>query len=148
MRGQISLDAIFAVTLVTLTILSLVSLSTHAVGGAEPLNRAAQLKVFAISLRDTVVQVYSTTGNFSVRKELPFRLSQGEWVNVTLNATTGTLWVVARIKGEEYITMEKIPVFVESTTSVILAPENETLWVVGRYDSEKGVMDVKLSKNP
>ncbi len=146
MRGQISLDAIFAVTLITITIMSLVSLSSHEVNGVKSLGDAARLKVFAISLRDTVVQVYSTNGNFSVRKELPLKLGQGDWVNVTLNSTAGTLRVVARIGGNEYITMEKIPVFLESTSSVVLTAENNTLWVVGRY--EKGVMDVRLSKKP
>jgi len=147
MRAQISLDAIFAFTLITLTVLSLVNLSAQEVGGVKSLDTAAQLKVFAISLRDAVVQVYSTEGNVSLRKELPFNLSSGEWVNVTLNST-GTLWVVARIRGKTYVTMERVPVFIGSSTEVSLGPGSDVLWVVGRYNDTTGVTDVRLSKTP
>ncbi|WP_054841100.1 hypothetical protein [Thermococcus peptonophilus] len=68
-RGQLSIDVIFALTLITLTVLSLVSLASHQVESAELMDKTSKLKVFAIDLRDTVVKVYSSGGpGFSVKK--------------------------------------------------------------------------------
>ena len=145
-KAQLSLDLLFAVVLISITVLSLLSLSFQEAQGARTLDTMAKLKVFTVDLRDTVTKVYSVGPGYSVRKELPLNLKPGDAVWVTLNATSNTVEVEALVSGNRYFTSQKLPVRLVSTTSLELTPGSTTFWVVATYNETVGMVDVKLSR--
>jgi len=147
-RAQLSLDLMFAVTLVALTVLGLISLATHEVEGAQTFDASAKLKVFAIDIRDTVTKVYAAGEGFGVMKMVPFELENGDYVKVTLDGPSGELRVEAEIGGTKYTTVQKIPVSIASNTTVTLTPSNNEFWVVCGYNNTVGGVDVRLTESP
>jgi len=147
-RAQLSLDLLFAVTLVSLTVLSLVTMSTHEAQGARALDTMAKLKVFAVDMRDTVTKVYSTGPGFSVEKTSPLRLSAGDSIRVTLNASSDSVEVSAIIGGKRYFTAQRLQVPLVSNSTVELSATSETLWVVATYNETVGMVDVRVSQTP
>ncbi|AMQ18916.1 hypothetical protein [Thermococcus peptonophilus] len=145
-RGQLSIDVIFALTLITLTVLSLVSLASHQVESAELMDKTSKLKVFAIDLRDTVVKVYSSGPGFSVKKTVPMNLSAGDEITVVLNSTSGRLEVSAVIGGERYRVYQNLPVPLVATSSVTLNSASPDLWVYATYNQTAGAIDVRVKK--
>ncbi|WP_297534614.1 hypothetical protein [Thermococcus sp.] len=128
MRGQISLDLLFAVMLVSLTVIGLVGWGMNQAGETTTMGKAAQLKVLAVDVRDSVAKVYASGPGFTVIKELPFQLKTGEWVNITLYKNQ-TLLVRAELGGKEYRVVERLQVPVGVTSSVLLLPGNETFQI-------------------
>ena len=128
MRGQISLDLLFAVMLVSLTVIGLVGWGMNQAGETTTMGKAAQLKVLAVDVRDSVAKVYASGPGFTVIKELPFQLKTGEWVNITLYENQ-TLLVRAELGGKEYRVVERLQVPVGVTSSVLLLPGNETFQI-------------------
>lgn len=147
-RGQISMDLLFAVALMSITVLGLIGLSSQQVHGAGVLDATAKLKVYSINLRDTVVKAYSMGGGIAVREDFPFTLSPGDSVNVTLNASSRELVVTAFISGEKYRTVQSLPIPLASDSKVELNSNSPTLWIVTRYNETAGMVDVRLSKSP
>ena len=147
-RAQLSIDLLFAVTLISLTVMSLISLSTHEAEGARTFDTLAQLKVFSVDLRDTVTKVYAVGGGFSVRKAAPFELNPGDRIVVTLNASTDTLEVSALVGGRTYRTTQPLPVPLLSNSSVTLNSTVQTLWITARYNETAGMVNVAVSKSP
>ena len=147
-RAQLSIDLLFAVMLISLTVMSLISLSTHEAEGAQTFDTLAQIKVFSIDLRDTVTKVYAIGGGFSVRKTAPFELDPGDGIVVTLNASTNALEVSALVGGRTYRTVQQLPVPLLSSSSVTLNSTVRTLWVVARYNETAGMVNVTVSTNP
>ncbi|WP_297464325.1 hypothetical protein [Thermococcus sp.] len=146
-RGQISIDLLFAVTLVMLTVVSLINLSAQEMEGARVIDRTAQLKVFAVELRDSVVKVYSSGGGFAVRKEVPLKLHPGENVRVTLDNSTNALVVTAWIGGKSYRVAQRLPVPLSKKTSVKLTATDPSLWIIASYNETTGMVDVEVSGN-
>jgi hypothetical protein len=147
-RAQLSIDLLFAITLISLTAVSLISLSTHEAEGARTFGTLAQLKVFSIDLRDTVTKVYSIGDGFSVQKRAPFSLGPGENITVTLNASTNSVEIRAVIGGRKYKTAQQVPVPIVSNSSVTLNSTVQTFWVVATYNETAGMMNVTLSQSP
>ncbi|NJE00516.1 hypothetical protein [Thermococcus sp. JdF3] len=147
-EAQLSLDLLFAVTLMTLTVVSLISLATHEVEGARNLDTSTKVKVFAIDLRDTIVKVYAAGDGFAVKKTPPFELKSGEYLEITLNETSNELKVEAEINGGKYTTVQRIPVPLISNSTVTLTPSNNELWIVCQYNETAGGMDVRVSEKP
>lgn len=147
-KAQLSLDLLFAVTLMTLTVVSLISLAAHEVEGTRTLDASTRLKVFAIDLRDTVTKVYSAGDGFAVKKTAPFELKSGEYIRVTLNKSSKELKVEALIDGTRYVTVQRIPVPLSSNSTVTLTPSKEELWIVCEYNETAGGMDVRVSETP
>ncbi|WP_297504091.1 hypothetical protein [Thermococcus sp.] len=147
-RAQLSIDLLFAVTLISLTILSLVSMSVHEAQGARTLDTMAKLKVFTIDLRDTVTKVYSTGQGFAVRKDSPILLAAGDIINVTLNASSDQVEVSALIGGRRYFTAQKLQVPLVSDSNVTLSSSNEIMWVVAAYNETVGMVDVRVKQHP
>ncbi|QDA30676.1 hypothetical protein FH039_02285 [Thermococcus indicus] len=147
MRAQLSLDLLFAVTLIMLTVVSLINLSNQEIMGAKTFDKQTRLKVFAIDLRDTVTKAYSAGPGFSVRKDFPIPLAGSDVVTVTLNATSNMLKVDALISGRRYVTYESIPVPVKRTTTVQIIPGRTSLWVVVGLDSS-GERYVEIREAP
>ncbi|WP_457741968.1 hypothetical protein [Thermococcus sp.] len=138
MRGQISLDLLFAVMLVSLTVIGLVGWGMNQAGETTTIGKAAQLKVLAVDVRDSVAKVYASGPGFTVIKELPFQLGTGEWVNITLYKNQ-TLLVRAELGGKEYRVVERLQVPVGVTSSVLLLPGNETFQITSVRLSTGGV---------
>ncbi|WP_054840506.1 hypothetical protein [Thermococcus sp. JCM 11816] len=146
-RGQLSIDVIFAFTLITLTVLSLVSLASRQVESAELTDKTSKLKVFAIDLRDTVTKVYSSGPGFSVKKTVPMNLRAGDKITVVLNSTSGRLDVSAVIGGgEHYRVYQNLPVPLVATTNVTLNSTSPDLWVYATYNQTAGAIDVRVKK--
>jgi len=148
MRGQLSLDLLFAVTLVSLTVISMISLADHEVESAKVFDVSAKLKVFTIDLRDTVIKVYAAGDGFAVKKTSPLKLKSGEYIKVILNESSNELEVEAKINGKTYVTVQKIPVPIVSNSTVTLIPANEELWIVCKYNTTIGEMDVQVEREP
>ncbi|AHL23126.1 MULTISPECIES: hypothetical protein [Thermococcus] len=118
MRGQISLDLLFAVAIISITMLSVMNVALSEKTETEVLGTSAQLKAFAIDIRGTVARLYASPG-ITVVKESPVELGPGEWINVTLRAD-GYLQIRAQIGGREYVVVEKLQVPPGTTSSVLL----------------------------
>ncbi|NJE54614.1 hypothetical protein [Thermococcus sp. 21S9] len=136
MRGQISLDLLFAVAIISITMLSVMNVALSEKTETEVLGTSAQLKAFAIDLRGTVARLYSSPG-MTVVKEAPVELGPGDWINVTLTAD-GYLRVRAQIGGREYVVVEKLQV-PPGTTSSVLLTQSAPVFKVSSRRSPDGV---------
>ncbi|MDI3475312.1 MAG: hypothetical protein PWQ79_621 [Thermococcaceae archaeon] len=144
-RAQVSIDFLFAVVLVMLTVLNLVYIATGERAQAEEFDLLAKLKVFTVDVRDTTVKVYSVGDGFRVRKELPIELKPGEWVVVALNSKTDKVVVTAKIGGKSYKTEQKLSVPIYEDSSVNLTSGNSVFWIEAEYDKTGGKTNVTLS---
>ena len=147
-RGQISIDLLFAVTLVSLTMLSLVSIATQETVASSTLDATAKLKVFSIDLRDTIVKAYSLGTGFSVQKRLPFILGSDDEVRIILNSTNGNLVIYATLDGRSYNTTQRIAVPITRDSSITLYPNDTTFWISIVYNKTEGTVNVLLTKTP
>ena len=147
-RAQLSIDLLFAVTLVSLTVVGLIGLSTQEIEGTKTFDAITQLKVFSVDLRDTVSKVYSVGDGFSIRKDAPFPLGPGENLTVTLNSTSNRMEIVAVIDGRTYKTEQQLQVPIISNSSVTLNSTIKSLWVVAKYNETLGMVDVKVQTSP
>ncbi len=145
-RGQLSLDLMFAVTLIMLTLVGAVSVANHEVKSARTIDSASKLKVFAIDVRDTVIKAYSSGPGFIVRKSYPFPLEGNDEVQVVLNATDNRLKVSARLSGDTYVVYQDLPIRLVATSTVTLNSTVRTFKVVVRYNETVGAYDVRLEK--
>ncbi len=146
MRGQISLDFLFAVTLMALLTLNLVYIGTSQRTGAEAFDVTTKLKVFSIDVRDSVTKVYSIGSGFEVKKEIPFELKNGDYVIVRLNNATDSVQIAAQIGGKEYYVEQKlqVPLYKESVI-LLQAGSGTSFWIRGIYNETEGRVDVVLS---
>lgn len=147
-RGQISIDLLFAVTLVSLTMLSLVSIATQETVASGTLDATAKLKVFSVDLRDTIVKAYSLGTGFSVQKRLPFTLGSDDEVRIILNSTSRNLMILATLDGRSYNTTQRIAVPITRDSSIKLQPNDTTFWISIVYNETEGTVDVLLTKTP
>ncbi|WP_297470078.1 hypothetical protein [Thermococcus sp.] len=141
-RGQVSIDLMFAVVLILITALGVISWGNNQKAETATFGNAAYVKVFAVDIRDSVAKVYAHGPGFEVVKEPPFPMSEGDWVNVSLN-TNGTLVVVANLGGLEYRVVQRLQVPVAVPSHVLLTPENRTL-VIKAVRLESGGVGVVL----
>ncbi|AFL94975.1 hypothetical protein CL1_0770 [Thermococcus cleftensis] len=145
-KGQISLDFLFAVTLVMITMLNVVYIATSEKGNAETFDVTARLKVFSVDIRDTVAKVYASGDGFSVRKTSPFPLKSGEGIVIRLNADDDTITVIGIIGGNTYTVVQKSPVPIYTDSSVQLNQDTDEVWIVAR--EEGGVTYVEIQTSP
>ncbi|WP_297089726.1 hypothetical protein [Thermococcus sp.] len=143
-RGQISLDFLFAVTLITITMLNLVYIADSERAHSETFDTIAKLKAFSIDVRDSVVKVYTAGDGFTVRKELPINLDAGDKVTVSLLAPDSVV-VNATIGGKGYRVAQRSPVPIYENTSVTLTGADRDFSIVATYNETEGRLDVTLS---
>lgn len=99
-KGQISLDFLFAVTLIAITMVNLVHIASIEQAHSEAFDTVAKLKAFSIDVRDTVVKAYAVGDGFTVRKRLPIELdSGGDEVTIKLIAPPSNITIDAYIGG-------------------------------------------------
>ena len=144
-RGQISLDFIFAITLVTLTMINLVYIASSETTYAETFDVATKLKAFSIELRDSVVKVYAVGDGFSVKKELPIDLNLGDKVTVTLVSSNDTIVVNATISGKKYLVIQNSPVPIYRDSSVTLTENDRDFEISATYEAAEGRLYVDVS---
>lgn len=144
-RGQISLDFLFAITLITITMVNLVYIANSEVAHSETFDAATKLKAFSVDVRDSVVKVYSAGDGFSIRKELPIELNAGEGVTITLDSSTNTVIVNATLGGRTYRVNQPSPVPIGRDSSVTLTDTKRDFWIVAEYNETEGRLDVFLS---
>ncbi|CAD5243409.1 hypothetical protein [Thermococcus camini] len=144
-KGQISLDFLFAVTLVMITMLNVVYIATSEKGNAETFDVTARLKVFSVDIRDTVAKVYASGNGFSVRKTSPFPLKSGERIVVRLKAEDNTITVIGVIGGKRYTVVQKSPVPIYQDDSIQLNPTRDEIWIVAREEEGKTYVELQTS---
>ncbi|ASJ16876.1 hypothetical protein A3L04_07210 [Thermococcus chitonophagus] len=144
--GQLSIDFLFAITLVTLLSVGIIGIGLQETKNSKALSIASEVKVFAISVRDLITKAYSMGPGYSVKMTLPFSISPGDFVNVSLSGNV--LSIYANISGTMYSTSLKIPVGVTSNTSVLLTENSPSFWIIVFYNETEGGVDVKVAKSP
>jgi len=143
-RGQISIDFLFAVVLVSLTLLGLIVSGVSQAKEVSLLGKGAQLKVFAVDVRDSVSQVYASGPGIVVVKAPPFPLTGDDWINVTLN-TNQTLVITAQLDGKHYLVIQRLQVPIKIQSSVLLTPNNDTFRIVSSKLVDGGIL-IAVSK--
>ncbi|AEK73037.1 hypothetical protein GQS_05685 [Thermococcus sp. 4557] len=144
-RGQISLDFLFAVTLVMITMLNVVYIANSERGNAETFDTVSRLKVFSVDVRDTVAKVYASGDGFSVRKTAPFTLKSGEKIVVRLKADDNTITVIGIIGGKRYTIVQKSPVPIYQDDSIQLSSNRAEIWIVAREEEGKTYVELQAS---
>ncbi|AAL81634.1 hypothetical protein PFDSM3638_07600 [Pyrococcus furiosus DSM 3638] len=145
MKAQLSIDFIFAMTLLLIFSLGLMSFAFEEKEEVETLNHAAKVRVFAISLRDMINKVYAMGPGFAVVKDIPFTLGSKDNVTITVS-TERKVTVVAYIEGKKYTVTETLQVPIFENTSVII--ENETTKkIVIKYEDGRGVILERANGN-
>lgn len=144
-KGQLSIDFMFAVVLVMITVLDLIYIASSEQARAEDFDVAAKVKAFTIDIRDSVVKGYSIGDGYKIRKEVPLELSSGDSVTVILDQDTNTVKVLASVGGKSYYSEQKVPIPIYRSSSVILTSANEDLWIVVDYNEGEGKTYVTIS---
>jgi outer membrane murein-binding lipoprotein Lpp len=124
-RGQISIDLLFAVTIISITMMGVMSVALNEKVETQTFGTSAQLRVLAIDVRDTMARVYAAGPGMSVVKRPPIALGTGDWINITAYQN-GSLVIRALIGGKQYLVIQKLQVPPGTTSSVLLTPTNET----------------------
>ncbi|NPA48189.1 MAG: hypothetical protein GXO14_06060 [Thermococci archaeon] len=142
MRGQVTVDFMFAITIIALTVAGLVSFGHNMAIQTNTLRSQTDLRILTISVRDDVAKVYAAGPGFTMKVQLPFRLQSGDQVNVTLNKTTDSVAVSALLGGSLYRTSLRLQVPLAKTTKVTLTPARTSFNVTARM--EGGVTSVEV----
>ncbi|ASI98346.1 hypothetical protein [Thermococcus celer] len=143
-KGQISLDFLFAVTLIAITMVNLVHIASIEQAHSEAFDTVAKLKAFSIDVRDTVVKAYAVGDGFTVRKRLPIELDSGDEVTIKLIAPSN-ITIDAYIGGESYHVVQRAQVPIYKNSKVTLTATNMEFNVTATYNEAEGRVDVVLS---
>lgn len=100
MRGQLSLDLLFAFVLVTLTMLNLIYLANNEMAHAESFDVMAKVRVFSAEIVDHTAKVYAVGEGYSLKEEAP-QISGGSF-RIVFNGTTNKIIVNATVDGKSY----------------------------------------------
>ncbi|MBP1911751.1 hypothetical protein [Thermococcus stetteri] len=144
-KGQLSIDFMFAVVLVMITVLDLVYIASGEQARAEDFDVAAKVKAFTIDVRDTVVKVYSMGDGYKVRKEVPLNLGPGDSVSVVLDSADNKIKILARVGEKSYYSEQRVPVPVYESSSVTLNSVSRDFWIVAEYNKTEGKTYVTFS---
>ncbi len=142
MRGQITLDFLFAITVIMLTVAGLVNFGMNMRLQSETIGTQTNVRILAISVRDDAARVYAAGPGFTMKVQLPFKLTGKDRVKVTLNSTSDTVEVSALLGGTAYRTSLRLQVPLERTTSVTLTPERTMFNVTAT--TYRGVTSVEV----
>ena len=140
-RGQLSLDVLFAILLVVLTITNIVYLSTSEVAHAQTLDSMAKVRTFSITVRDHASKVYAVGEGFRKKITLPFTIESGDSVKVTFNSTGNLIVINASIGGGGYSIVQNstVPLL---DSSVTLSSSKQDFWIVANVTG--GELYVKI----
>ncbi len=142
-RGQLSLDLLFAVTLISITMLNVIYTANEQIAYTQTLDTTAKLKIFSISLRDTIVKVYAVGDGYSVKKKLPFSLNPGDSVRIVLNSTSNTLQINATLDNVAYYIVQNITIPVYVTSNITLTYTATEFWIYANRTGEVTYVTLK-----
>jgi len=125
MRGQLSLDLLFAFVLVTLTMLNLIYLANNEMAHAESFDVMAKVRVFSAEIVDHTAKVYAVGEGYSLKEEAP--VISGAVFNVTFDGTTNKIIVNATVDGKNYWIVRNSPVPI--TNALIVVNSGESFWI-------------------
>lgn len=140
-RGQLSLDVLFAILLVMLTVTNIVYLSTSEMAHAETLDSVAKVRTFSITVRDHTSKVYAVGEGFRKRVTFPFEIESGDSVTVIFNSTGNRIVITASISGEGYSIVQNSTVPIMNS-SVTLSTSKRDFWLVANVTG--GELYVKI----
>ncbi|AIF68588.1 hypothetical protein PAP_00725 [Palaeococcus pacificus DY20341] len=143
MRGQVSLDILFAILLITLTVVNLTYLATSEVGHAETFDTLASVKTLSITIRDHITKVYAVGEGFKKKEVLPFELDTGDSVRIQLDGTSNLIIINVTIEGKSYTITQNSTVPL-TTSNVTLTSSKREFWIVANYNSTEEMLYVKV----
>jgi len=124
-RGQLSIDLLFAVTIVSITMMGVMNVALNEKVETQTFGTAAQLRLLSIDVRDTMARLYAAGPGMSIIKRSPVTLGPGDWINITAYQN-GSLVIRALIGGRQYLVVQKLQITPGVTSSVLLTPTNDT----------------------
>ena len=127
-RGQLSIDLLFAVTIISITMMGVMSVALNEKVETQTFGTATQLRLLSIDVRDTMARVYAAGPGMSVVKDSPVKLNHGDWINITAYQN-GSLVVRALIDGRQYTVVQRLQVPIGVGSSVLLTPGDETFTI-------------------
>lgn len=125
MRGQLSLDLLFAFVLVTLTILNLIYLANNEIAHAESFDVMAKVRVFSAEIVDHTAKVYAVGEGYKLKEEAP-QINEAKF-KITFNGTANKIIVNATIDGRSYWVVKNSTVPIANASIVVNS--GETFWI-------------------
>jgi len=147
-KGQLTIDFLFAFTLVILTVLNLIYLSGMNYSHSQTLDVSARLSAFATDLQNTVARVYSSGNGYSAIVFAPLNLSGSDRIVVVLDNVTNRIVISAVIGGSNYTVIRKSPVPLYVRSEETLNATKKSLWVVARLNPLEGQLYVEVKPTP
>ena len=140
-KAQISLDLLFAVLLILLTMVNLTYLASSEIAHSQMFGTISEVKTFSISLRDHITKVYAAGEGFKKKEVLPFNLDTGESVKIRLDNSSNSIIINATIDGKSYTITQRSDVPVKDS-SITLTSSKREFWIVTEISG--GVLHVKI----
>jgi len=141
-RGQLSLDFLFAVLLIMVTITNIIYLATSEIDHAESFDTFAKVKLFSSMLVDHTAKVYAIGEGYRIREVAPDL--NGGTIRVILDGATNRIIVNATVNGKSFwiVRNSTVPLY----TSIVNLNSGEEFWIVAYYNSTEGMLYVKVEK--
>jgi len=127
-KAQISLDLLFAIFLILLTLVNLTYLATSETAHSEMFSTISEVKTFSISLRDHITKVYAVGEGFKKKEVFPFNLESGENIRIHLNSSSNSIIINATIDGKSYTITQRSDVPLKDS-NVTLTNSKREFWV-------------------
>ncbi|WP_456449875.1 hypothetical protein [Palaeococcus sp. (in: euryarchaeotes)] len=127
-KAQISLDLLFAIFLILLTLVNLTYLATSETAHSEMFSTISEVKTFSISLRDHITKVYAVGEGFKKKEVFPFNLESGENIRIHLNSSSNSIIINATIDGKSYTITQRSDVPLKDS-NVTLTNSKREFWI-------------------
>jgi len=127
-KAQISLDLLFAILLILLTLVNLTYLATSETAHSEMFSTISEVKTFSISLRDHITKVYAVGEGFKKKEVFPFNLESGESIRIHLNSSSNSIIINATIDGKSYTITQRSDVPLKDS-NVTLTNSKREFWI-------------------
>ncbi len=141
-RGQLSLDLLFAVLLIIVTLTNITYLATSEISHAESFDTFTKVRLFSSTLVDHSAKVYAIGEGYKVREVAPDL--NGGTIRVVFDGATNKIIVNATVNGRSFWIVKNSTVPL-STSSVNLT-SSEEFWITAYYNTTEGMLYVKVEK--
>ncbi|WP_457753918.1 hypothetical protein [Thermococcus sp.] len=141
-RGQLSLDLLFAVLLIIVTLTNITYLATSEISHAERFDTFTKVRLFSSMLVDHSAKVYAIGEGYKVREIVPDL--NGGTIRVVFDGATNKIIVNATVNGRSFWIVKNSTVPL-STSSVNLT-SSEEFWITAYYNTTEGMLYVKVEK--
>jgi len=141
-KGQLSLDLLFAVLLIIVTITNITYLATSEITHAESFDTFTKVKLFSSTLVDHSAKVYAIGEGYKIREVAPDL--NGGTIRIIFDGTTNRIIVNATVNDRSFwITKNSTVPLCNSTVNL---NSNEEFWIVAYYNTTEGMLYVKVEK--